>query len=298
MLVNFLIVGTQKGGTTALAQFLSSHPQICVAPAKEVHFFDYDQNYQATHPDWLGVSPHLLPPTLGKGLAFAQQSSHQAQELPQMLNPCDSQTPNPIDRYHAFFPNYSNQPAVGEATPIYMYFPWIANRIKAYNPNMKLIILLRHPVERAYSHYQMERARGWEWLPFSLAIRIEALRLRIAKITDKYGKPERSSLRTHSYSDRGFYSRQIQNLLRYFPREQMLVLLNEDLQKHHHQTLKRVYQFLNVDSNVIPPEPERILSGNYQPMSQWDRNYLLHQCDREIDTLAKLLELDLSDWKT
>jgi hypothetical protein len=306
MLVNFLIVGTQKGGTTALAQFLANHPQICMAPAKEVHFFDYDQNYLSTHPIWLGVPPHLLPqnlndppiePTNRTGLAFVQQSLHQAQELPQMLNPCTSQPLTPIDRYHTFFPNYTDRLAIGEATPIYMYFPWIADRIKTYNPNMKLIILLRHPVERAYSHYQMERARGWEWLPFPLAIRLESLRLDIAKITDKYGKPERSSLRTHSYCDRGFYSRQIKNLLRYFPREQMLVLLNEDLQQQHHQTLKRVYQFLNVDSSVIPPEPERVLSGNYQPMSQSDRNYLLQQCDREIDTLAAMLELDLSHWK-
>ncbi|WP_019500339.1 sulfotransferase domain-containing protein [Pseudanabaena sp. PCC 6802] len=306
MLVNFLIVGTQKGGTTALAQFLSNHPQICIAPAKEVHFFDYDQNYQTTHPTWLGVPPHLLPPVKHLRNNLGTKPRHSAQ----MLNPSDPsdipdicdipnpQPPTPTDRYHSFFPNYTNQPAVGEATPIYMYFPWIADRIKAYNPNMKLIVLLRHPVERAYSHYQMERARGWEWLPFPLAIRFEALRLRIAKIAEKYDKPERSGLRTHSYSDRGFYARQIHHLLRYFPREQMLVLLNEDLQKHHHQTLKRVYQFLNVDSNIIPPEPERVLSGNYQPMSQRDRNYLLRLYDREVDTLAKFLELDLSDWKT
>ncbi|NJL42677.1 MAG: sulfotransferase domain-containing protein [Pseudanabaena sp. SU_2_4] len=269
MLVNFLIVGAQKGGTTALAKFLSTHPQICIAPVKEVHFFDYEQNYQGDGSPWLGVPKPLSYPK--------PQTPH----------------PSPQDRYHSFFPNCDSQLAVGEATPIYMYFPWIAERIQAYNPSMKLIILLRHPVERAYSHYQMERARGWEWLPFPVAIRLEALRLHLAK----YNSSERSSLRTHSYGDRGFYSRQIQNLQRYFPKEQMLILLNEDLQNNHNQTLQRVYQFLGVNSNVNLPVPERVLSGDYQPMSQRDRNYLLQKYDREIDAIASLLALNLDRWK-
>jgi hypothetical protein len=174
-----------------------------------------------------------------------------------------------------------------------MYFPWIAERIKAYNPNMKLIVLLRHPVERAYSHYQMERARGWEWLSFSLAIRIEEMRLRLAK----GDRSERSSLRTHSYCDRGFYARQIRNLQTYFPKEQMLILLNQDLEQNHYQTLQRVYSFLNVD-RVEPPVSERILSGTYQPISQRDRDYLLRQFAQEVCDLEALLAIDLHLWKT
>jgi hypothetical protein len=269
MLVNFLIVGAQKGGTTALAKFLSTHPQICIAPVKEVHFFDYDQNYLRDGTPWLGVPKELSCP--------AHSNSN----------------PTPQDLYHSFFPNYDNQIAVGEATPIYMYFPWIAERLKAYNPRMKLIILLRNPIDRAYSHYQMERARGWEWLPFSLAIRIEALRLYLAK----HDSSERSSLRTHSYCDRGFYSRQIHNLQRYFPKEQMLILLNEDLQNNHSQTLQRVYQFLGVNSNVDIPVQERVLSGEYQPIPLRYRNYLMQRYDREIDAIASLLSLNLDRWK-
>jgi Sulfotransferase domain len=269
MLVNFLIVGTQKGGTTALAKFLSTHPQVCIAPVKEVHFFDYDQNYLGDGSPWLGVPQNIAHPT------------------PQTSNS------KPQDRYHSFFPNYSHQPVVGEATPIYMYFPWIAERIKTYNPSMKLIILLRHPVERAYSHYQMERARGWEWLPFSLAIRLEAWRLHLAK----RDRSERSSLRTHSYGDRGFYSRQIHNLQRYFPSEQMLILLNEDLQNNHHETLQRVYEFLEVDRDVNIPAPERVLSGIYQPMSARDRNYLLEKYEPEIAAIATLLNINLEHWR-
>jgi hypothetical protein len=269
MLVNFLIVGTQKGGTTALAKFLSTHPQICIAPVKEVHFFDYDQNYLGDGDPWLGVPKEL-----------SRLTPHTLHSTPQ-------------DRYHSFFPNYDRQLAVGEATPIYMYFPWIAERLKAYNPSMKLIILLRNPIDRAYSHHQMERARGWEWLPFSLAIRIEALRLYLSKRDSS----ERSSLRTHSYCDRGFYSRQIRNLQHHFPKEQMLILLNEDLQNNHSQTLQRVYQFLGVDSKVDTPVPERVLSGEYQPMSQWDRNHLVQKYNCEIDEIASLTGINIDKWK-
>ncbi len=253
MLVNFLIVGTQKGGTTALAQFLSVHPQIYMAPCKEVHFFDFDQSYYLS----------------------------------------DKQTVN-YDRYHSFFPSYEQQKAVGEATPIYMYFPWIAERIHTYNPNMKLIVMLRHPGERAYSQYQMELARGWEWLPFSLAIRLEPLRLKL----QSYNLTERSSLRTHSYLKRGLYTKQIENLLRFFPRQNILFLLSEELKHSHQQTLKRVYQFLDVDDSVNAPPPQAVLSGNYQkPMSKADKAYLQNYFSQEIDKLEAILSIDLSHWR-
>jgi hypothetical protein len=277
MQVNFIIAGTQKGGTTALAKFLTQHPQICMAPVKEVHFFDYDRNYYA--PDTLDNSQH----SLSVGSVGSDVSGRK---------------PN-YDYYHSFFPNYSDQPAVGEATPIYMYLPWVAPRLHAYNPNMKLILILRNPIDRAYSHYHMELARQWEWLPFPVAIRLEPLRLRLAFNPEA----ERSPIRTHSYVDRGFYSRQIQNLLKYFDRQNLLILLNEELQSHHAETLKRVYEFLQVDPAIAPPAPEQVLVGKYkqsqQALSNRDRHYLSQKYQPEIDRLGKLLDLDLdlSQWQ-
>lgn len=125
--VNFIIAGTQKGGTTALSAFLNQHPQISFAQVKEVHFFDTDYLFKAPPP--------------------------------------------PYHIYHRHFKNKSGC-IFGEATPIYMYWNPAIKRIKDYNPDMKLIFILRNPIERAYSHYIMEYKRDAETLSFSEAIRV------------------------------------------------------------------------------------------------------------------------------
>ncbi len=263
-LVNFLIVGTQKGGTTALANFLATHPDICMAPVKEVHFFDYDRHY--LHPN--------------------------------------RSTPN-WDYYHSFFPNYTGQPAVGEATPIYMYLPWIAPRLHAYNPNLKLIAILRHPIDRAYSQYQMEYARGWETLSFAAAIAAEPRRLFLPKLASllgdrRHAQTETAPIRTHSYCDRGHYARQIRNLLRYFPRQNLLVLRNEDLQAHHTQVLQTTYRFLGVrDDASLVPAPARIFARDYAPLAPELRSRLQRLYKQGLRTLSQdlgiCLERELSN---
>jgi hypothetical protein len=245
--VDFLIVGTQKGGTTALAQFLSFHPDICFAPIKEVHFFDYDRNY------------------------------HQGQEF-----------------YHSFFPNYNNQKSIGEATPIYMYLSKIPPRIARYNPKMKLIVLLRNPIDRAYSHYQMELKRGWEFLPFNQAILLEPLRLLLPQNIED----ERCPRRVYSYCDRGYYSRQLKTLYQHFPEEQVLILLQEDLEQNHTQTLQQVYDFLTVSPPPQLPQPQRVLAGKYQPLPPRLRQNLQSRFAPEIEALSKLIQRDLSNWLT
>src|SRR5215203_1796439 len=101
--------------------------------------------------------------------------------------------------YHRFFPS---EPACrGEATPIYIYWPNSLERIKDYNPEMKLVLLFRDPVSRAWSHWKMEYARGAETEPFSWCIRQG--RGRVAGDRDTPGFH-----RVYSYVERGFYGRQ------------------------------------------------------------------------------------------
>ncbi len=80
------------------------------------------------------------------------------------------------DTYHKNFPNPSDDQIVGEATPRYICWPSAPQRIKEYNPDMKLIFILRDPVERAYSQFIMEKKRGKEPFPFFVAIRLEKIR--------------------------------------------------------------------------------------------------------------------------
>ena len=210
--VDFLIGGTQKGGTSALAHFLSLHPEIFLPNGKEAHFFD-----RPAYPD-------------GSSREFVAR------------------------RYREKFPTASRGRFVGDATPIYMYLPFVPERVHRHNPAMKWILLLREPVARAVSHYSMSRKRGRERLAPALAFRLEAFRLWRDRRRPVTGQ---SSLRHHSYLDRGFYSRQIARIREFFPAEQVLVLTAEHLRRRHEETLREVYAFLGIeDRTILPPTAE------------------------------------------
>lgn len=169
-------------------------------------------------------------------------------------------TPEAIDRRYAeACGNYSGQPLVGEATPIYLYWPHIAGELHRYNPEMRLIVLLRDPVERAISHHRMERARGNERLSLLPALLIESYRLR----RDRGNHALDSAWRRHSYQDRGFYARQLQNLFRVFARDRVLVLNADALMNDHATTLRRVYAFLGVTDRSFMPQPATVFAGDH-----------------------------------
>ena len=140
----------------------------------------------------------------------------------------------------------------GEATPIYVYWPQSLERIAAYNPAMRLIVMLRDPVERAWSHWKMEYARGAETRPFAWCIRDGRRRLFDAEPWGHH--------REFSYVERGFYGEQLERLLHLFPREQVLVLRAEDLNRGPGTTLAKVRKFLNLPAGR-DPEPRQVHVG-------------------------------------
>lgn len=160
-------------------------------------------------------------------------------------------TPEQIDeRYRPFFEHCSDARIRGEATPIYLFFPEIARELARYNPELKLIVLLRDPVERAISHYYMEWNRDWERRPLWQALLLEPFRLR--RCEDP--RAHRSAKRVGSYRARGLYSLQLRNLYRFFDRDRALVLRSRDLRDDHDDTLRRVFAFLDVSEEItIPP---------------------------------------------
>ena len=156
-------------------------------------------------------------------------------------------TPAQIDaRYAPSFAHCSGAAIRGEATPIYLFLPAVAGRLKRYNPALKLIVLLRDPVERAISQHRMERARGNEHLPLWLALLSEPVRLRLP---GDAGHRD-SHLRRHSYRRRGLYTGQLRNLYRFFDRERVLIVRTEDLRQRHHLALRRVFAFLGVADDI------------------------------------------------
>lgn len=164
-------------------------------------------------------------------------------------------------RYAEACSGYRGQRLVGEATPIYLYWPNVVEELHRYNSDMRVIVLLRAPVERAISHHRMEYERGNESLPLLPALLAEGWRLR----RDRGNRALESSWRRHSYTDRGFYARQIDHLFRVFPREQVLVLQSERLWSDHAASLQRVYAFLGVDPPNPLPEREFIFSSGPDP---------------------------------
>ena len=253
-LVDFLIGGTQKGGTTALAHFLNQHPEICLPAGKEAHFFD-----RPAYPD---------------GADRAEIAR----------------------RYRAKFADTLRGRIVGEATPIYMYLPFVPERVHRYNPAMKWILLLREPVARAVSHYRMSRERGREWLPPGLALRAEAWRLwrarrRLPMVAGC------SALRHHSYVDRGFYSAQLGRIRQWFPPGQVLVLTAENLRRQHEATLLAVYAFLGIeDRAILPPAEEIFATPKTAEVSAGTRAWLRARFTPEVARLETMLGRRLEEW--
>lgn len=224
--LDFMIVGAQKCGTTALWEYLGAHPQVGMSKPKEVHLFSAP-NYS---PDW---------------------------------------SPAEIDhRYAPWFAHCPEAKKLGEVTPIYMFLPDVAPELKRYNPRLKLIVLLRDCAERATSNYYMQRARGKERLPIGLALLAEPWRLWRCGNPREKGSP----YRFHSYRARSLYSRQLVNLYRHFPSEQVLLVSSVELRSDHRRTLRRVFAFLDVeplDMEPIMALPGSLHGKRHHPILSW-----------------------------
>lgn len=222
--LGFIIGGAQKCGTSAIARYLSAHPQVQLPGAKEAHVFD----------------------------------------LPSFD---DEWTTEDIDR--RFDRHYAGEalPGVirGDATPITLFHARLVARVARYNQRMKWIILLRDPVERAISHYFMERGRGKE--SRSLAVAIAAERFRLLRHMDDLS-PE-SPLRIASYATRGRYCRQLDILFRHFPREQVLLLRSQDLNKEPRGTVAAALTFLGLEPNLPLHAYPPVFEGRYSSPPMW-----------------------------
>jgi len=208
VLPDFLIIGAARSGTTSLYEYLTQHPSVIPGVGKEVYFFDKE---------------------FGKG----------------------------INWYKSFFPTKISKSRLenklkkncitGEATPRYLHYPHTPKRVFDIIPNVKLIVLLRNPIDRAYSHYQMEVGSGKEELSFEDAIEQEENR--IVNDMKKMEKNENFysvNFYRKSYLTRGIYVDQLKRWFEYFPREQFLILKSEDLYSNPSEVYQQVLDFLDL----------------------------------------------------
>jgi len=203
MMPDFIIIGSQRGGTTSLYRYLLRHPDIGSAFRKEIDFFNF--NFR-------------------KGLPWYR--SHFPLSLNRMVN----------RRY-----------ITGESSPDYLYHPHAVGRIRKTVPGIKLIVMLRNPVDRAYSLYKWNVKVGYETLPtFEEAVEKEEERIRdewkrVCENEDYHSY----NVLHYSYLDRGRYADQMERVLNLFPREQVLILKSEEFYREPRAVFKRTLRFLD-----------------------------------------------------
>ena len=175
----------------------------------------------------------------------------------------------------------------GENTPIYLYWRPALPRIRGYNPAMKFIVILRNPIERAFSQWNMQRTRRIEPLDFLDAVGAEPGR--IAESAPK-------QLRKFSYVDRGRYAEQLERAFRLFPRERFLVIKYEKFRARQREMVEAVFRFLN-----LSPVRFRAVEAHDIPYArkirEEERAAVREILQSDIGRLETLLDWDCSDWR-
>ena len=253
---DFLVIGAKRCGTTSLYQHLSEHPCISRSPHDNIGFFN--ENYH------LGINWYksLFPTVFYK----KKMESKNKQCL--------------------FF----------DVTSTYMEEELTAKNVYEVNPNQKIIVILRNPVDRAYSHYHVNVKEKSEKRSFEDAIFEEMNRIKSERIIQNKNKNLRVFTPNNiHYLKKGFYALQLKPWFKIFPKEQILVLSTEEFQEDQNLIYKKIFDFSNIPNMKIK-SIEKMEKGNYIPMKHDTRNLLLdyfRQCNHE---LFELINSEF-DWK-
>lgn len=227
---NFLLIGANKAGTTSLHNYLKQHPEIYMSRIKEPSFFSLE----------------------GKTVDRSQRNYESVI--------------NNLEDYQALFKKASSHKAIGESSTSYLCNPEAPGRIKKYIPNVKLIAILRNPVDRAYSNYLMHLGWGLEdTFDFSKAIDLAKQRG-----TDNY-------LKNWHYTRLSFYYEQLTRYFEIFDRHQIKIYLYEDWKNNPNSVIEDIFRFLEVDENFRPDmSVKQNTSDNHRKelvRQYWDKKY-------------------------
>ena len=197
--------------------------------------------------------------------------------------------------HFAAYPRNDEQKIMtGEATPYYLFYPHAPARAARLLPGARLLVLLRDPVDRAYSHYHHMLRRRRESLSFEEAVRAEEFRLRGE--VEKMMEDERYHSFNHqwfSYLSRGIYVDQISTWQQHFDAEQMLVLRSEDLFSDTLATLKTAVRFLGLADWEPEDRAPTAKSGGYAPLDPDSRSRLQEYFEPHNRRLYEHLGVDL-----
>lgn len=215
-LPNFMIIGAGKSGTTALYEHLAAHPEVFMSPVKETNFFALE----------------------GQQLVDPKDDPNQMQHYPWSITNWED--------YCGLYERAGMAKAIGEVSPMYLYSPIAAQKIKERLPNTKIIAILRDPVDRLYSRYMhLVRERREPTDQFSDALNRETIWWKRNDLVQE-----------------GFYFQHLKNYYDIFDHSQIRVYLYEDLRNNPLEVIKDIYEFIGVAPIYLPdPNAEFNVSG-------------------------------------
>jgi len=233
VLPNFLIFGVQKAGTTSVYTYLKQHPQVFVSPRKETNFFGRD----------LDVPLAVDEPRQTRG---------------------GRQRILTIEDYEALFARVSDEIAIGEASPDYLFnHEHAVPGIQKYVPDAKLIAILRNPVERAYSDYLMH------------------VRQVVGNRKPLAQQVQESAASSHTLL-KGCYYEGVKHFLESFGPEQVKIFLYDELRQDSVGLMQQMYEFIGVDSCF------EVDTGRQQQTAQVPKNQSIHQLLQTSNPLRSL----------
>ncbi|MEZ5342598.1 MAG: sulfotransferase domain-containing protein [Acidimicrobiales bacterium] len=250
----YLIIGTKRGGTTSLARWLLEHPDVgSLWPSRETRkgTYYFDVNYGKGQAWYLSH----FPTEFGHRLAEKRAGRHIT---------------------------------IGEATPYYLHHPHAAVRARRLLPDVKVIALVRNPMERAYSHWVERTRNGVETLSFAEAVKAESDRL-AGEEQHMLDDPSYVSFahQHYSYVDQGRYARGLRRWLEAYPPEQVLILRSEDLYADPDKTYGQVLDFLDLRDHV----PASFAAWNKKPKEPIDDSVMAELRELLKDDIAELESL-------
>lgn len=180
-----------------------------------------------------------------------------------------------------------------ESSPYYLFHPEVPRRIKDQFPKANVVILLRDPIERAWSQYRMNYNRGIEKLDFRLALLFESIRT-------AFSSPDipESRLQNYSYLSRSKYCNQIIRWLYYFERKQLFIAIFEDFYQNPQKGIISICEFLKINSNSIQASAEILNKGDQVPMPEHFRDTFGKKIKTDLIQLAKLITPDFGKFET
>jgi hypothetical protein len=310
-LPNFFLVGAPKAGTTSLYDHLGQHPEIYVSPLKEVNYFSTE------------VRPERMASALQRGAKQDSDSLRAYLDGPQ-LEPRFSGMVTEWADYRRLFAGARYQRAIGEGSVCYLWSKTAAERIASCVPDAKILIVLRNPVDRAFSQYLHNLHNGD--IRYSFRKHLEAAL--------KCNKDGPFSV-LHPFLALGMYAEQVRRYTCCFPASQIGLWLYED--RSRPEFLREVYEFLGADGGFVPDTAKRYLENQISvvpglgfvsqnrfagrvlrriapaPLRQWargrlyarsstmkmmrrERDLLIEYYREDVRQLESIVERDLSAW--